>query len=49
MAKPSRYSAKQIGFHWVILDSKTGRETMMDSKAQAARLAAQLNAKETGK
>jgi len=43
-----RYTAKQVGFHWVIADAKTGRETMADSKAQAVRLAKQLNAIETG-
>jgi hypothetical protein len=44
-----RYSAKQsAGFHWLIVDSKTGRETMADSKAQAQRLAKLLNERESG-
>lgn len=42
-----RYSARQRGFHWIILDAATGRETMADSKAQAVRLAAQLNERES--
>jgi hypothetical protein len=41
-----RYSTKQVGFHWVLYDAETGRETMMDSKTQAQRLAKQLNANE---
>ena len=48
MAKAKRYSVRQVGFHYVIFDRETGRETMMDSKAQGQRLAAQLNEKEAG-
>jgi len=39
-----RYQAKQSeGFHWVVRDNETGRETMMDSPAAAKRLAKALN------
>lgn len=45
MAK--RYTTKQVGFHWVLLDNATGRETMMDSRGQAQRLARDLNGRPT--